>query len=507
MNSTEQLELHKNSPKHLKKAERNMSFNSEAMMPSNVACNREKSGHKIKERNGGTESSSDDVPVIVTHQQTWYRCEICNKNMNTLQQWSMHTASPAHKKLADKSLDLSGGCQLAVRNNVASIAKDSLPVETLDRKQAADPKIQASVDEFNKDERFWCKICCKQMNSDQQWKDHIEGATHLKKLRLKAPVSIGADRSKSAEIQDSSNLDKKVQELKCCPQLPVPCVAVSSDKLPKALPSCSAASFISANIPESQMNVCSQSQSLQAVKEVFKGHESLKMQLPSQPMTASWTLLYRRPGFRCERSRKKCERSSAVQVNASGTERMHQQIEVVVNMPCGDANHAVKCIESDQNRQIVTEDYFGIIVDCEHPQCTYHCLLCDAHLTSDDVRNMHLEGKQHVSNIKRQQNIEQATVSVNPCGAHFPYYCSLCLVPFNTLKDKMKHEKGQSHAAKALRCIQVPVRELPELVKVLAVEDVEASCSTTSTPRKYQVELYQKAMKLDSICFLPTGWC
>lgn len=93
-----------------------------------------------------------------------------------------------------------------------------------------------------------------------------------------------------------------------------------------------------------------------------------------------------------------------------------------------------------------------------------------------------------------------ANAVVNPYAATHKYYCHTCKSPMNTLESYESHLKGKRHMQKV--CTEpAPYREhlwpreLPN----------DFVPPTLTKPRNYQIELYQKATKEDSLVFLPTG--
>jgi len=160
---------------------------------------------------------------------------------------------------------------------------------------------------------------------------------------------------------------------------------------------------------------------------------------------------------------------------------------------------------ADDDDDVVKDDDLISTGCCVFAGCVYHCELCDVHLTGEEPRNMHFTGAKHIS--CRQKAEETTSAQDNPFGPSFRYFCQLCNVPFNTLRDKLQHERGQQHISKSARCVPAPDRRLPDVV--LPTDRDYDSCVpdslVTSKPRSYQGELYSKALVSDSICFLPTG--
>ncbi|XP_073998202.1 zinc finger matrin-type protein 4-like [Rhodnius prolixus] len=100
---------------------------------------------------------------------------------------------------------------------------------------------------------------------------------------------------------------------------------------------------------------------------------------------------------------------------------------------------------------------------------TFKCEVCNIELTSELVYKMHLTGKQHRKNLKRNEapppkineevdptgrfNIGKAFVNEIPLPVpeNSDLYCDLCQVFTNTKSQMEVHKKGQKHAKKAAR--------------------------------------------------------
>ena len=94
----------------------------------------------------------------------------------------------------------------------------------------------------------------------------------------------------------------------------------------------------------------------------------------------------------------------------------------------------------------------------------------------------------------------QQLPGVNPFAATHPYFCHVCNAPANTRESYETHLLGKRHMAKV--GIEIaPVRPHCE------GQDLGPGFKphTQSVPRDYQLELYNNAMKSDTVCFLPTG--
>ncbi|XP_063400411.1 uncharacterized protein LOC134685007 [Mytilus trossulus] len=86
----------------------------------------------------------------------------------------------------------------------------------------------------------------------------------------------------------------------------------------------------------------------------------------------------------------------------------------------------------------------------------------------------------------------------------FPFFCTTCERPMNKEKSYKEHLRGQRHCEKAAK-ETAPEREHPQTVKSMNDYGRIGFQLTTTTPRSYQIELFNKAMDSDRVCFLPTG--
>jgi Zinc-finger of C2H2 type len=514
INSMEQLELHNNSPRHIKKASQKcISSNSVALNSLILTKNSEEIGLNVKgiDANTGGEGGGTSYSVSTDSSgQTWFHCSVCDKKMNTVQQWTIHRESPAHKKQADKKEKLFIVDCTTMSTNLASAAQNLLlSIEKTDDKQTVGSHVKVTIGNNNTSEGRLCIECNKHLNSERQWNDHIQGAQHCKRVKQLAAESASANCNFQG-AKNSDNSTSNIEKVISCSQsnsddVTVALVVSAENRSLKSDPSGSSASFPSASLSSCQEQVSGES--LQDLKPV----EHVEVLSGGQQMEFCRTLLYRRPGFRSRHIRRNCKSGFSDEVTVTPSDCCQPQVKLLMNNLPDNTSQAARNTEVDRSRQFDgdNDDNFCITTgSCKYPCCLFHCELCNTHLNSEDVKNTHLEGKIHVNNIKKAQRLEQAnTGGANPFGAQFPYFCSLCRVPFNTLYDQKKHEKGQQHTAMALRHVPPPLRQLPDLVKILNVKDLDARSLTVSEPRKYQVELYKKAMKSDSICFLPTGEC
>lgn len=154
-------------------------------------------------------------------------------------------------------------------------------------------------------------------------------------------------------------------------------------------------------------------------------------------------------------------------------------------------------VETDGNHvELVNLPGSAICKGCGKNSCLFHCHVCNICLNSVKQRQDHEIGSQHIKKFHG--------TSITLSDAR--YYCSLCNASMNTQTDYDRHMKGQQHALNVTRKVPAPVRGFgPEPSESLDICYQGILNLTTSKPRSYQVELYEKAMKTDTVCFLPTG--
>ena len=101
---------------------------------------------------------------------------------------------------------------------------------------------------------------------------------------------------------------------------------------------------------------------------------------------------------------------------------------------------------------------------------------------------------------KADVSTSQQSPRANPFAATHPYYCHTCNAPANTRESYETHLLGKRHMAK-VGIEPAPVRQHRGGRNL----GPEFKPQTQSVPRDYQMELYDNAIKSDTVCFLPTG--
>ena len=135
---------------------------------------------------------------------------------------------------------------------------------------------------------------------------------------------------------------------------------------------------------------------------------------------------------------------------------------------------------------------------------TDRCDICNKNFTGKKPYAQHLSGKDHLKKMSLTISTSSSASNPNPFGT-FRYHCDICDVPFNTERDMQFHKEGKKHLEKMVKASKAPTRNMPQTKKAMVLHDCTGHDLTEFSPRSYQLELYQKAMTCDAVCFLPTG--
>jgi len=490
MNTVEMLQLHQRSPAHLRKVERQQlgavsadntvwqtcptchkKLNSPAQLEIHMANH---SRPTCQSNYPPACSDGRTVPQVATPGVQWYHCDMCNKHMNTSAQLELHQQSPAHQKTA------------ALRDNPLS----------------------GNIG----DNTVWqtCPVCAKRLNSPRQLDIHMNShGLPARSLLCSAPRGYVDTLPSDTEIQLTSTADTETMlkhlniTLSAAEKIDPPIEFVDQPQLQEET------SQDDVQMPESTVRLESTDIDQLRRSDEQQLSDTLGNQTASQAkftcnvaaaadddddddndavvtLNSLWKLAVK-DGL--DLSYGEMQQTSSENL-VSQTAR---QVEVHSAAAAGDD-------EDDDDEKLITDDDLVTSGCCASVGCVYHCELCDVHLSGDEPRNMHLTGTKHIA--CRQKAEETTPAEHNPYSPNFRYCCRLCNVPFNTLRDKRQHERGQQHISKSVR-LPAPQRLLPD------VDADEDSCMpdnlVTSKPRSYQKELYFNALVTDSICFLPTG--
>jgi len=501
------------------------------------------------------------------HGMHWYSCEVCNKKMNTIEMLELHKRSPVHLKKVERQqlgaacVDntvwlLCPTCQKKLNSPTQleiHMASHSRPI-SLSRSPADDPEdrttptygvqcyrhdiydtyVNRSVQsDLNLqslvagqsdnvpsvkigDNTVWqfCPVCAKPLNSLKQLDIHIkshgvsgrsllsdvprnkEDSNAQDQLRPTADidgVSRNADTAEQSNPQiavrekiDVTNLLKVVEQLRIkeatlqddVESLTRPVSLYNSDNQTAGQTDCT---------PHVVINNADDVESLTRPVNLYNSDN----QTAGQTDGTAHIVITNAAHDGIVTSENQLLRSA----------RLDSKTECKSTSPATwlDGN-ATATADADAEKLITDDDL--ITSGCSVcVSCVYHCQLCNVHLTGDEPRNMHVTGTRHM--LCRQKAEEATLPEQNPFSPNFRYFCRLCNVPFNTLRDKKQHERGQQHISKSVRYVPAPDRIMPDLV--LDNDNCMPASLLSSKPRSYQEELYFKALAADSICFLPTG--
>ena len=104
------------------------------------------------------------------------------------------------------------------------------------------------------------------------------------------------------------------------------------------------------------------------------------------------------------------------------------------------------------------------------------------------------------STYEKTNKLNLDNTGMNPFAKTHPYYCHTCKAPANTRESYESHLQGKRHLSK------VGTEPAPDRHHFVARQlGTGFKPRTKSEPRNYQWELYNNAMRNDTVCFLPTG--
>ena len=498
MNTVEMLELHRQSPPHLRKVERQQLgalSGDNTIWQSCPTCQKKLNSptqleiHMTHHRRPTSvsnyppaSSESRTPPLAATPGVQCHYCDICNKFVNTAVQLDLHRQSPAHQKKA------------ALRDNPqAGNIGDNTVWQT-------------------------CSVCNKRVNSMKQLDIHMDShGPAAKSLLCGAPRgdvdTLYSDTPNQLTCTETVLRNVNMSLLAAAENIDPPIefrdeVDVKSLNRPlNQLPQ-QAASQDDAGISESVMS--SGSNHHTDVSQLGRNNaQQLADTFASQ--AAKFTSNVATIADDVVKLSNSLPLAKSDSHDLSNNETRHTSSGYLVSQAArqtGDNSATTTATDDDDDdddeaNKLVTDDDLITSGCCQSFGCVYHCELCDVHLSGDEPKNMHLTGSKHIA---CRQKAEE-TPEHNPFSPRFSFFCALCNVPFNTTKDKRQHERGQQHISRSLRCLQAPHRLMPQVI--LPTDSDQHCCMpdslVTSTPRSYQEELYFKTLVADSICFLPTG--
>lgn len=116
------------------------------------------------------------------------------------------------------------------------------------------------------------------------------------------------------------------------------------------------------------------------------------------------------------------------------------------------------------------------------------CSMCKVPITSE------AQATEHFGSVKHRNKLTKY---------NHPTFCDYCKVNLNSESQANEHFHSARHEQTVAKSQKAPVRANPPLVTV--DQNFMPILNTKTSPYGYQIELYTKAMKMDGVCFLPTG--
>ncbi|XP_064634892.1 uncharacterized protein LOC135492377 isoform X2 [Lineus longissimus] len=164
----------------------------------------------------------------------------------------------------------------------------------------------------------------------------------------------------------------------------------------------------------------------------------------------------------------------------------------------GYANNVNNLVEpvSNASQQDLSKSVFGICPDSSRI-CMYHCFACEKHFNEKLPKQQHETSAKHKKAAQRYLAGLKTRVVQKEDSFIVPSAGSTDL----PLKTQLKTSKSSSSLTGLPKWLGED-RQFPPVVKT---PQAKYSPQTKTVPRDYQMELYHKAMKDDTVCFLPTG--
>ena len=121
----------------------------------------------------------------------------------------------------------------------------------------------------------------------------------------------------------------------------------------------------------------------------------------------------------------------------------------------------------------------------------YFCKLCKLPFPSESQFDEHRRSTKHQNKLAKFNAV--------------PYkkFCEYCKVHLNSESQAKEHFNSGRHDQTVAKSQKAPTKQHLPLVAV--TQDLNLDSSTRTEPCMYQLELYNKAMKTNAVCFLPTG--
>ena len=494
-------------------------------------------------------ATSAAVPSNIVDGLQWFSCEVCNKKMNTIEMLEFHKRSPAHQKKAERQHSAGASSDNTVWQTCPTCHKklNSRDQLVIHMNSHSRPTTVSNYPPVSTDSRTTLMT----VEPGAQWHLHDRHVNTAGESELSQPspthrvTAVHSDTLRSLNIGDNTvwqicpQCNKRVNSLK---QLDIhvkshgvmndmdtgnqPASTADAQEILRNVNTTLSAAAETISPPIEFADETDVQNSLMFVNQLKVKEET------SQTDNVVMSKSAEKNQLRTSETQTVCHQTTSHNKFTSDTATAAAAAAaaddgggVMVSIkqplrpacvdnkaPCTSENScqtdvssaAVNDVDADAEK-LVTDDDLITSGCCVFVGCVYHCELCDVHLSGNEPRNMHLTGAKHIS--CRQKAQETTLSEYNPFSPRFRYCCQLCNVPFNTLRDKTQHERGQQHMSKSARHVPASDRLMPDVV--LPTDTDNESCLPdsliTSTPRSYQQELYHKTLVADSVCFLPTG--
>lgn len=382
----------------------------------------------------------------------WFPCEVCKCNLNTYEQLKIHEKSPRHLKMLEKQSpngllsengDRSKWYPCKVCNCYMNTYEQLQTHEQSPKHLKQVEKQAVTGDLVTFTQTVWCNVCKCSLNSQEQLRLHEESPAHMSKLQ------------KNLHQLNQVSFEKTVFQSVPGPEIASPLESFLSEEL-----------FPEEFLPKPDQSV-NQSEARQLVTDL------------EEKLVMTDSLVYIPEQFAKSSSRQSDTELADQSGGANG--KTHNG--------GSDIAWATRSRGTRQNESKVatslgspTEEY---ALQGARPKLSGMPLTTNT--GSDSTVNV------NASKMDPRVN--------NPFAKTHPYYCHTCKAPMNTKESYENHCRGKRHMQKV--CVEAAPQRTHRLPKTLPPEFLPI---TETQPRNYQRELHSKAMKDDTLCFLPTGY-
>lgn len=437
-----------------------------------------------------------EKPHLILNDQTeWHICELCQRSCNSAEHLEKHKQGKAHQKALQK---LRGDDSAAL---VSPSVTTTLPVAVTTKQSIDDLSMAPAPPNITTNQMTWSTWNTKPplmitANRSGKMPSKFEGtvddvciikAGEPVKLNISSPLSNASMLKITSDSTDSSSTTSKYSAA-------------------KVEPSTSNIKFPSAN-------------TVTAVGGTIECKASSGEELKSIS----------------------CSSTSTVSRNSGPGAVSSHKTEINVDSLCDSVNTKLKlnsasdCESMDTEIQKTTSFYSSVKsesaqIPLEHeyiaPDGTTkkiydfdgsrgQCYICEIELTSVEHATQHLNGQKHAKVLQKlKKGYGHTILSINTdndFNGGSETRCDICCLQFSGPESAQQHYINEKHKLQLAFSQPAPERDLPEIVKLVdgstteTTDEINPYDLTDTMPRTYQIELYEKALEGDTICFLPTG--